>query len=284
MERLGVGYETLAGVNPRLVYCSLSGYGPEGPYRERAGHDLNYVGLSGFLDLTGLQGGRPVIPGAPVADLMGALWAVVGIQFALMERERTGEGQRVDSSLLGGALSCLPLAWVRHGGGQSVERGASDLTGGVVCYQVYETQDGNYVTLAALEFRFWAAFCRAVGREKLMEEQYAPAVPGEPTYEALCSLFRERTRDEWAEALARVDACCEPVYSVGEALSSAPVEALGMLIDGGSGGCLPPIRLSAGAWRASSNAPGLGEHTTEVLAELGYAAGEVESWRGDGVV
>ena len=123
MERLDLGYEALAQINPRLVYCSLSGYGPAGPYRERAGHDLNYAGLAGLLDLTGSRGGAPTIPGAPVADLMGALWAAVGILLALLGREETGKGQRVDGSLLGGALSCLPLGIARYQGGQPMERG-----------------------------------------------------------------------------------------------------------------------------------------------------------------
>ena len=165
-----------------------------------------------------------------------------------------------------------------------MERGASDLTGGVVCYQLYETLDEKFVTLAALEPEFWAAFCRMVGREELMNQQYAPAVPAEPVFEALRALFRERTREEWAEALAGVDACCEPVYSLGEALSSAPVEALGMLLDGAGGGLRLPIDLSAGESRTSKVAPSLGQHTAELLEALGYPAGEVERLRDEGVV
>lgn len=281
MERLGLGYETVAQTNPRLVYCSLTGYGPDGSYRERAGHDLNYVGLAGLLHMTGPREGPPTIPGAPVADLAGGLWAAVGILLALLARERTGRGQRVDGSLLGGALACMPLAVARHAGGQPMERGGSDLTGGWVCYNVYETRDGGYVTLAALEPQFWAAFCQAVGRENLLGQQFAPAAPGEPAYEELRALFRSRTRQEWAETLAGVDACCEPVYTVGEALESAPVQALGMLT---SEGLLPPVRFSAQPVRPPAPAPGLGEHTTGLLAELGYDAAEVERLKGQSVV
>lgn len=281
MARLNLAYETLAQANPRLVYCALSGYGRDGPYRTQAGHDLNYVGLVGLLDLTGSRDGPPAIPGAPLADLSGALWATVGILLALLAREQTGQGQRVDGSLLGGALACLPLAMSRHRGGQPMARGASDLNGGLVCYNVYETKDGGYMTLSALEPQFWAVFCAAVGREDLGGQQFAPAQPGEPAYEELCALFRGRTRQEWVAALAGMDACCEPVYSVAEALESAPVRALDML---SAEGLLPPVRLSAQQAFAPEPAPALGQHTAALLDELGYEAAEVEQLREQGIV
>lgn len=281
MERLGLGYETLAGINPGLVYCSLSGYGTEGPYRDRPGHDLNYAGLAGLLDLTGSRGGPPVIPGVLIADMGGALWAAVGMLLALLERERTGRGQRVDASLLGGALSMMTAAAARQQGGQPMERGGSDLTGGLVCYQVYETQDQRYLTLAALEPQFWTAFCQTVGREDLLEAQMTPAVPGEPAYEALCTLFRGRTRDEWKALFAEVDACCEPILSVEEALASPASCALKMLA---GEGLLPPVQLSARPELTPGPAPALGEHTADLLAKLGFGAAEVAGLRERGVV
>jgi crotonobetainyl-CoA:carnitine CoA-transferase CaiB-like acyl-CoA transferase len=166
-------------------------------------------------------------------------------------------------------------------GGQPMARGRSDLTGGVVCYQVYEAADGGYVTMAALEPQFWAAFCRAIGREDFLDRQFAPAVPGELAYEELRALFRARTREEWVEALGGIDACCEPVYDVGEALASAPVRALGMLAEGG---LLPPVRLSARTVRPPDPAPALGQHTAELLAELGYDREAVATLRESGVI
>lgn len=281
MERLGLGYELLSRANRRLVYCSLTGYGPDGAYRDRAGHDLNYAGLAGLLDLSGARGGPPIIPGVPMADLSGALWATVGILVALLERERTGRGQRVDSSLLGGALACMPLPLARHAGGQPMQRGSSDLLGGVVCYNIYQTRDGGYMTLSALEPQFWTAFCLAVGRQDLLDQQYAPTVPGEQAYDDVCALFRTRTRAEWLEALSGVDACCEPVYTIGEALDSAPVQALGML---SAVGLLPPVRLSARAVRPADPAPALGRHTASLLGELGYSAAAVTGLQERGVV
>ena len=155
------------------------------------------------------------------------------------------------------------------------------LTGGVVCYNVYETKDDKHVTLGALEPQFWTAFCKAVERDDLVVQQFAPAVAGELAYDELCALFHTRTRQEWTEAMAGVDACFEPVYDVGEALASAPVQALKMV----SGcGLLPPVRLSVQPKRPADRAPALGEHTTALLAELGYDAAAIEELRVQGVV
>ena len=137
------------------------------------------------------------------------------------------------------------------------------------------------MTLGALEPEFWAAFCLSVGRADLMDQQFAPALPGEPAYEELCALFRSRTRQEWVEALSGVDACCEPVYSVGEALDSPPVQALGMLAEIG---LLAPVRLSNREGYAAEPAPALGQHTTTYLAELGYNADETEALRRQDVI
>jgi alpha-methylacyl-CoA racemase len=281
MERLGLGYDVLSEANPRLVYCSLSGYGPAGPYRDRAGHDLNYQGLAGLLDLTGRRDAPPGMPGVPLADLGGALWAAAGILFALLQREQGGTGQRVDGSLLGGAVACMTLPLTRHLGGDPMRRGASDMNGGIVCYNVYEAADGGYMTLSALEPEFWAIFCAATGREDLVGQQFAPAIPGEPAYDELCALFRTRTRDEWAEVLSGADACCEPVYDAGEAIDSAAVRALGMLAPDG---LLPPVTLSAHRPQGTDPAPTLGEHVNELLAELGYDGEEIRRLRGRGVV
>jgi len=236
MENLGLDYDDLMPTNPRLVYCSLTGYGDRGTYRARPGHDLNYLGLSGMLDLTGTREGPPAIPGGQIADVGGALWAVVGIQQALLERQRTGEGGRVDCSLLGAALSMLPIAAARETGGQPMARGASDLTGGL---------------------------------------------PEEPVYDQLCTLFRSRTQADWLDAFNDVDTCCEPVYSLSEALSSEPAMALGILAEDPT---LPAMRLSEHEYNPPASAPALGEHTAEILKELGYPADQIRAMKALGVI
>jgi crotonobetainyl-CoA:carnitine CoA-transferase CaiB-like acyl-CoA transferase len=217
----------------------------------------------------------------PIADVEGAMWAALGILLALLARERTGVGQQVDVSFLGAALASTSLALAYTQGGQPLERGSSTLTGGVVCYNVYETKDGGYATLAALEPEFWAAFCKAVERDDLLGQQYAPAIPGEPAYDVLCALFRTRTRQQWVEAMDGIDACLEPVYDMEEALSSAPVQSLGMLSDHA---WLPPARLSAQPVRPADSAPALGEHTAGLLTELGYDSESIDLLRQQGAL
>lgn len=276
MDRLGLGSDALCRANPRLIYCTLSGYGQESPYRDRAGHDLNYIGLAGLLDLTGPREGKPVVPGTLIADLAGGLWAALGILMAITARARSGQGTRVDGSLFSAALSLLPIAVARQAGDQPMARGASDLTGGVICYHVYETQDGRYVTLAALEAKFWEAFCEAVERPDLIAAHFSPTVPGNPAFEAVQSIFRSRTREAWSKFFAHIDACCEPVYSLEEALSAGPVRALKML-DGAS--ILPPIDLSGFRVTTSQVSPLLGEHTEDLLAEAGIEASALPALR-----
>jgi len=276
MDRLGLGYEVLHQANPRLVYASLTGYGQVGSYRDRVGHDLNYIGLTGLLHLTGEREGPPVIPATQVADIMGALWMAIGILVALQGRERTGEGCRVDGSLLGAALASLPLAWASYQVGRPTERGGGVLHGGLVCYNIYETKDGKHITMAALEPKFWRNFCEVVGREDLVGEQFAPSLAGEPAYDAMLDLFRSKTAREWTDLLCGIEACCEPMYTLEQGLASEPIQFLGML----KGRNLsPPIRLSVKSEIIGEDAPQLGQHTNELLRELGYADLEIERLR-----
>src|SRR5947209_12622116 len=196
LDRLGVGYERLRAENPRLVYCAITGYGQDGPGRDRSGHDLNYLGLNAILGLTGEADGEPVPSAVQIADLGGgALMAVVGILMALRERERSGQGQLVDCSMFDGSLSFLVmLAAEMLAGGPPPRRGELRLGGGIVCYRPYRCADG-YVTLGALEPKFWSAFCRGVGREDLVDHAFDP--PGSEAHRAVGEIFAGRTREQW---------------------------------------------------------------------------------------
>ena len=291
LDRLGVGYARLREENPGLIYGAITGYGQDGPGRERSGHDLNYLGLNGILGLSGEAGGPPVSSSAQIADLGGgALMAVVGVLIALRERDRSGQGQLVDCSMFDGSLSFLAmLAGEMLAGGPSPRRGELRLAGGIVCYRPYRCADG-YVTLGALEPKFWGAFCRGVGREDLAEHAFDP--PGSDAHRTLCEIFAQRTREQWSAFAAEYDCCLEPVMELDEALSSELVAAREMVVELDQPGAQRPVRLLGLPFKLSRTpgdpgrapAPGLGEHTREVLTEAGFAGEEIDALLAGGAV
>jgi alpha-methylacyl-CoA racemase len=291
LDRLGVGYERLREANPGLVYCALSGYGQDGPMRDRSGHDLNYLARIGLLDMTGEPGGPPIQPAGQIADLGGgALLAAFGILAALRERDRSGEGQLVDVSMTDGALSWLAIVAARVFAGEPAPgRGANELSGGLICYRPYRCADG-WVTLGALEPKFWAELCRGVGREDLAERQFDP--PGSETQRALEAIFAQRTRAEWEAFAAEHDCCLAPVLDVGEALHSDLVRERGMVVELDQPGAAEPVRQLGAPVKLSRTparpvrtpGPVLGEHTDEVLATVGYNGEEIAELKATGAV
>jgi alpha-methylacyl-CoA racemase len=281
MDRLGVGYERLREENPRLVYCAITGYGQDGPYAERAGHDMNYLALTGLLGLTGEPDGPPVQAAGQIADLGGgALMAAFGILAALRERDRSGEGQFVDVSMTDGALSWLAMVAARFfADGTVPSRGGTELAGGLICYRPYRCADG-WVSMGALEPKFWAAFCRGVGREDLIEHQFD--APGSAAHAEVEAVIADRSRAEWRAFNDEHDCCLEPVLELEEALAAEQTRARGMV----AGDLLAtPVKLSATpADFARGGPPGLGEHTDALLAEAGYDAAEIAALRAGGAV
>jgi len=289
LDRLGVGYERLREENPRLVYCAITGYGQDGPYRDRSGHDMNYLGLIGLLGLTGEKDGPPIQAGGQIADVGGgALMGAFGIMAALHERERSGEGQLVDVSMADGALSWLTLIAARHfADGYDPKRGEPELSGGLICYRPYACSDG-WVTLGALEPKFWQEWCRGVGREDLIEKQFER--PGGESHAEVERIFLERTRAEWQEFATHNDCCLEPVLGIGEALDSELVKAREMVIELDQPGAGPvkqlgvPIKLSRTPGAVDEPGPALGEHTDEVLTSLGYREADIAAMKESGAV
>jgi alpha-methylacyl-CoA racemase len=289
MERLGVGYERLREENPRLVYCAISGYGQTGPYTGRSGHDMNYLGLNGLLGLTGEAGGPPVQSAGQIADLGGgALMAAFGILAALRERERSGEGQLVDVSMFDGSLSWLAMVAAKYlCDGVIPGRGDNELAGRLICYRPYACRDG-WVTLGALEPKFWQAWCHGVGREDLVERQFER--PGSEAHAEVERIFLERTRAEWHRFAERHDCCLEPVLDLGEALDSELVRARQMVVEldqpGTEGVRLlgVPVKLSRTPGAPAGPGPALGEHTEAVLAGLGYDEMEIAALKKSGAV
>ncbi len=290
--RLGVDYETLRALNPRLVYCSISGYGQDGPYRDRVGHDVNYLGFAGVIGLTGTAGGPPAIPAVQIADIGGgALMAAVGILSALWAREETGQGQLVDIAMMDGAVAWQVLNAFRFlVDKHEPARGDALLTGHHPCYAVYETKDGRHVTVGALEPHFWRTLCTQLGLPELIERQFAEGEEREAMFQTVRARFRQRTMAEWVAELADVDICFGPVATVGEMMQDPQVRHRGMVreVDDGRGGRQRtlgnPIKLSVTPASFQSAPPRLGEHTEAVLADLGYAPTEVAALRERGVV
>ncbi|MGH2761724.1 MAG: CaiB/BaiF CoA transferase family protein [Thermoleophilaceae bacterium] len=287
MDRLGVGYERLREENPGLVYCAVTGYGQDGPYTGRSGHDMNYLGLNGLLGLTGEAGGPPVQSAGQIADLGGgALMGAFGILAALRERERSGRGQLVDVSMFDGSLSWLAMVAAAHlCDGSAPGRGDLELAGRLLCYRPYACRDG-WVTLGALEPKFWQAWCRGVGREDLIEKQFER--PGSEAHAEVERIFLERTRDEWREFASRHDCCLEPVLELDEALDSELVRAREMVVELDQPGAEEvrllgvPVKLSRTPGAPAGPGPALGEHTDEVLAALGYSEEEAAALKDSG--
>jgi crotonobetainyl-CoA:carnitine CoA-transferase CaiB-like acyl-CoA transferase len=290
LDRLGVGWDALRSENPRLIYCALTGYGQDGPWRERAGHDINYLGYAGVLAMTGAADGPPVPPGVQVADLTGAFYAAIGILLALEARHRTGAGQLVDVSMLDGALSLLSIHAGAAFAGEPPRRGAGWLSGARPGYGAYETKDGRWLAVGTLEPKFWEAFARTVGHEEWVARQLAEGADAARLREEVAAVVRERTLEEWVRAFEGVEACVSPILEVEEALEGEQVLArgmrramphptLGMVQQLG-----PAVRLSETPGDLRRPPPRKGEHTDEVLAEAGYAPEEIAALRAAGVV
>ncbi|MDQ6918814.1 MAG: CoA transferase [Candidatus Dormibacteraeota bacterium] len=282
MERLGLGWETLRALRPGLVLCSITGYGQDGPFAMRAGHDLNYLATAGVLSLNGLPGGRAHPLAVQVADIgAGGVGAAAAILAALLGVARGGQGSHLDVSMTDGALTWLamPVAEAFAGGEQPVA-GRTRLTGRFPCYRVYECADGRFLSVGALEPKFWSALVEALGRPDLLARHLDDSPEAHSEVEAV---FLSRSRDDWASRLDGLDVCVEPVLEVTEVERHPQVAARGLIRHETSGAEVAPgVPLGEG-WRRL-DPPRLGEHNLEVLAELGVDAGRLAELAAAGVV
>jgi crotonobetainyl-CoA:carnitine CoA-transferase CaiB-like acyl-CoA transferase len=257
MHRLGLDYEHLRTLNPRLIYVALTGYGQQGECSQMAGHDINYLALSGVLAEIGTAE-TPVVPGVQLADLAGgSMQAVTGILLALQARERTGEGQFVDVSMTDGVAALLPVPLSSFAASGKLEtRGDSLLTGRYACYAVYRAAQG-FVAVGALEPKFWRALCEALGEPSWVDDQFADEPRRGELKRLLAARFLEKSAEEWFAELRDRDCCVTPVRDL---VSARPCVA-------------PQPRLSATPGEYAHAVPALGEHTRAVLEEFGYPLG-----------
>ncbi len=294
MDRMNVGYQTLSQINPRIIYCSVSGYGQTGPYRSFPGHDANYAGMGGVLGLIGeSKEGAPVIALNIVADVaVAVLQAVIGILLAVCARERTGRGQHVDISMTDGVVSLLigiPGAGEYLYNGIVPQRGETMTSGTQPFYSVYQTKDNKYLTLCPIEPRFWGNLCRAIGREDFAPHQFDSNKKDE-IYAELRKIFLTRTRDEWFDSLTQADVPVGKVLELDELFSDPQVLHRQMVVDvdhpkfGKVKQIGISIKLSDTPGEIRSLGVTLGKNTTEVMSGLGYSSAEIEELRGQGVI
>jgi len=289
MQRLGVGYDAVAAANPRIVYCSLSGFGQTGPLRDMPGHDLNYCAMTGVADQIGTAAG-PAQSNLPVADLLGGcMTAVMGILAALFDAARTGQGRHVDVSMADGVLAhaVLPLAALNQHGRVSATGGAT-LTGELACYGFYGTADGRHMAVGALEPKFWDALCQRLERDDLAPLHRT----GDPNTEQrvrqeLAAIFALHSLAHWSALFADGQACVTPVLRLDETMAHPHFQARGMVVPGNAQVPLQlgqAVKMSGFKPAVPGSAPRPGQHTDEVLREAGFAERELADLRAGGAV
>jgi|Deesub1362A_J573_1020465.scaffolds.fasta_scaffold00224_24 crotonobetainyl-CoA:carnitine CoA-transferase CaiB-like acyl-CoA transferase len=291
LRRLEIHYEALRGRFPSLIYCSITGYGQDGPYRNLVGHDINYLGFGGVLRLNTRGGEPPLIPPIQIADqAAGGLIAAVAILAALYDRERTGTGRFIDISMTDGIVSLLPFPFTVHQTTGKDPRPSDELlTGRYACYQVYETRDGRYISIGALEHRFWKNLCEALDCPQYVEDQYAEGPRREEILDFFRRTFREKTRDEWFELLKERDVCIGKVLEFHEVLQDLHLRKRGLFIEpqaGETGHSMlaNPIKMSDFTPTIRRPPAQWGEHTEEILREAGYSKEDIEALRSEGVI
>jgi crotonobetainyl-CoA:carnitine CoA-transferase CaiB-like acyl-CoA transferase len=288
-HRLGVGYEDIRKINPRIIYCSITGYGQTGAMRNQVGHDVNYLGHSGVLSVIGPQNGPPCIPGIQIADMVGGLNGAIGIMLALHAREKTGTGQHIDISMTDAMIAMLPFVagfhWVF---GTPPEKGNALLSHRYACYNIYQTKDAKYISVGALEPHFWKVVC-----QYFEVPEYIPLQFDEQSKDILINFFKKaflrKTRDEWMEVFSNTDTCIGKILTVNEALEGDYCRSRDMVVELEQPGKDPvnvlgiPIKLNINPGSIRSQPPDFGEHTRSILQELGFSVNEMQHLSDEGV-
>lgn len=285
VERLGVGYESVREVNPKIIYCSISGYGQTGAFRDRVGHDVNYLSAAGVLNLIGETDRPPSIPGVQIADIAGGgMNAAIGVLLALFARKNTGKGQYIDISMTDGMLAFLPVAlYFRQLTGSDPQRADSLLSHRYACYNTYETADGRFLSIGAVENRFWKRLCDHLGVPEYAALQYDDDRRSE-ILEFMRSTFRKKTLDEWDAELADLEICWGRVQNLSEVLSDPLFREREMILELKAKAADVqtaigvPVKLSETPGSVRSPAADFGENTTAILKELGYSEKEIQQF------
>ena len=277
-KRLGIDYDTVKNANPRLIYAAVSGYGQDGPARDRVGHDLNYLATAGVLHLTGEPGRPPAIPGVPIADGLAGLSTALNVVAALWRREQTGEGCYLDIAISDAPAFLMAMEYDYFWNtGRARQRGDTHLCGGYPWYHVFETADGRYLSIAAVEPRFYARLCEVLGRPDLASRQFADGAERQSLFDCFAVVFKSKTRDEWMHLLGGEDVCVAPVLTPGEAAGALRTQPAGA-VSADTPPLVPsPVRLPVAP-------PSMPSGTAAVLASFGFTADEIRALQDNGSI
>jgi crotonobetainyl-CoA:carnitine CoA-transferase CaiB-like acyl-CoA transferase len=284
MDRLSLGYEELKKHNPKLIYCAITSYGQTGPYKDIPGHDINFLSYSGLLELQGEQNRKPVSSSVQIGDIGGgSLMATIGILVSIIEAQKSGKGQFIDISMLDGAVSWMQTILPAYlTSNQLPKRGELVLNGGKACYEMYETKDHRFLSVGALEFKFWKNFCQVIGKEELISKLDAPDNQQNAIKEEVQAVISTKTLNEWLKLFNGIDACVAPVLTVEEMVKDPQIKNRRMIEEvyqpniGIIRQVANPIKLSRTQSMTVRQAPALGEHNEEILKELGHSLNHSE--------
>ena len=289
MDRLGVGYAALREANPHLIYCAITGYGQTGPLRDRAGHDNNYLALSGLMSYSGRMDSGPHPQGTQIADLGGGSYnAIVAILGAVIHRLQTGEGQFLDVSMLDGAIAWNAQAGANFLGGGELPTYESWMLNGGTHYGYYRTSDGRYLSIGPLEPQVWQGFFKAIGRADLIPRYTYAGPEMREVRDEIAAVMLTKTMAKWMAIFDPLDVCVEPVLNLAEMTEHPQVLAREMIIqvpseNGSISQIAHPIKYSATPPEYQFSGAALGQHTAGILRELGYTNAEIEQWQADGL-
>ena len=292
VKRLGVDYDSVKEINQGIVYASLSGYGQDGPYRDMVGHDINYISYAGLLGLTGEAGGKPVIPGTVIGDFTGGMSAAVGILAALVSRGKTGKGQYIDMSMTDAVveMTSMHINPYIFGHGEVPRKGDTMFSGHHPWYSVYETKDGKYISLGALEPWFFANLCQLLGCEEFIPYEFDEGEKRDEMFKVFREKFLTKTRDEWVDILKQKDTCVAPVLDVDELENDPHLIARGMIVevDNPTHGKIKTVgsmhKLSDSPFQVRNWSTEFGQHTDEIMREIGYDDDRIKKLRESEVI